>query len=63
MDKDKIHADEEMAKGNVQEFGNKTMETIGGDNDKVTSEDVRHDADQPLNTASTATGSSLQTKE
>jgi len=63
VDQDKINADGNEAKESVQAFGDKTKEAVGGDTEKVTSEDAPADAGQPVNTAGTATESSLQTKE
>ena len=63
VDQDKINADGDKAKESVQAFGDKTKEAVGGDTEKVTPEDIPANADQPVNTASTATESSLQSKE
>ena len=63
LDQDKFKADGDKAKERVQEFGDKTKETVGGNTEKVASEDVRRDGDQPVGTNSAATESSMQTKE
>ena len=63
VDQDKISADGDKAKESVQAFGDKTKEAVGGDTEKVTSEDDPAAADQSVNAASTGTESSLQTKE
>jgi hypothetical protein len=49
VDQNKINADSKKAKENVQAFGDKTKEAVGADTEKVRSEDVPADADQPVN--------------
>lgn len=63
VDQNKINADSDKAKESVQAFGDKTKEAVGGNTEKVTSEDVPADPDQCVNVASTAGESSLQTRE
>ncbi|MHB8898513.1 MAG: sll1863 family stress response protein, partial [Thermoguttaceae bacterium] len=62
LDQDKFKADGDKAREGVQEFGDKTKEAVGGNTEKVASEDVRRDGDQPVGTSSAAT-ESMQTKE
>ena len=63
VDQNKINADSDKGKESVQAFGDKTKEAVGGNTETVTSEDVPADADQSVNAASTASESSLQTRE
>ena len=54
VDQDKINADSDKAKEGMQDLGEKTKEAVGGNTEKVTSEN------EPVNTA---TESSSQSKE